>query len=357
LTYPEISQSRTEHSPASGSYWNKSFHKAAMDETDQTLSKPSRFWSACRLLMRLGMWALLLAWLFSFFGQQFFVAELLSNFRFQFFGLFAISLLLTWPARAKWLLFTCLFFAVVWSGWETTQLFLPAKQPTAGTTKVRLMSFNALATNVEFDLTVAEIREHDPDIVAIIEYASMWHVALDALNKSHPHQHRDPRWHGYGIAIFSKLPLESAKSIPLTKDAIDNPAAYVSFNVDGQQVRLMAVHVMSPINRYRLELRNRQFEEIADQIKADSSPAILVGDMNCTPSSRYLANLINEANLRDSRKGFGIQPTWPTFAAPMAVPIDHVLVSDTIHIHNRFVGDAGESDHWPVIVDFSIGSN
>ena len=314
----------------------------------------ARIATVLRWLMRCGMWILLVAWLFSFFGQQFFVAELLSNFRVQFFGLFLVALLLTSLAKTRWLLLTCLFIAFAWSGWETLQLHLAGSQPSSGRTRIRLMSFNTLATNTDFDSTIDEIREHDPDIVAVIEYANMWHVALDALNESYPHQHRDPRWHGYGIAIFSKFPLESAVSIPLTEEEIDNPAASVSFEVDGQRVRLMAVHVMSPINRYRLELRNRQFEEIADHLNAESSPVILVGDMNCTPSSMYLANLIEEAKLRDSRKGFGIQASWPTFAPTLAVPIDHILVSETVHIHDRFIGEAGGSDHWPVIVDLSV---
>ena len=329
-----------------------------MDETlDPPPQKPSRFWSASRWLMRCGIWILLLAWLFSFFGQQFFIAELLSNFRVQFFALFVASLLIAKPIRLRWLLFTCLILAVAWSGWETGELYLPADQPVAGKTRLRLMSFNTLATNENFDATIAEVRKHDPDVVAILEYANMWHIAFDELNESHPHQHRDPRWHGYGIAIFSKLPLESAESIPLTKSEIDNPAASVSFKIDDQVVRLMAVHVMSPIDRYRLELRNRQFEEIADEINSETTPCILVGDMNCTPSSRYLAKLIDKADLRDSRKGFGVQPSWPTFAVPLAVPIDHVLVSDTIHVHDRFIGASGGSDHWPVIVELSVGGN
>jgi len=320
----------------------------------QSESKPGRLGSAVRWLLRSGMWLLLAAYLFSFFGQRFFVAELLSNFRFQFLILFIFAVILARPLKASWLLFTCMFFSAAWSGWEMGQLYLPAKQPNPGKTVLRVMSFNVLATNTEFELGISEIRKHDPDVVAVLEYANRWHDALDSLSEQYPHQHRDPRWHGYGIAIFSKLPMESSGSIPLTEEAIDNPSAFATVVVDDQVLRFMAVHVMSPINRIRLELRNLQFEEIAENINAEAIPTILVGDMNCSPSSLYMSRLIESANLRDSRKGFGIHGSWPDMPAPFSIPIDHVLVSDSIHVHDRFLGNSGGSDHCPVIVDVSL---
>jgi endonuclease/exonuclease/phosphatase (EEP) superfamily protein YafD len=60
------------------------------------------------------------------------------------------------------------------------------------------------------------------------------------------------------------------------------------------------------------------------------------------------------SNLHDSRKGFGIQPTWPSDKPIFMVPIDHVLVSKEIRIQNRFTGPDIGSDHRPVIVDFSL---
>ncbi len=323
---------------------------------DPLAVKTDRFWSRIRRMLRAGMWLTIFTYLFSFFGQRYFVAELLANFRIQFLVLFVFLLILSRFAKAGWPLIAGLAIVFAWTGWESGQLYIPVQQPPAGKTKIRVMSYNVLGTNSDFQSSISEIRKHDPDIVAVLEYANMWHQALDALNESHPFQHRDPRWHGYGIAIFSKLPFENAGSLPLTEDTIDNPAATVTVRVDGRPLRFMAVHVMSPTNRFRLELRNRQFEEIAAQVNSDSIETILVGDMNCNPSSRYLTELIGDTNMRDSRQGFGLHPSWPSFAPPLAIPIDHVLISKSIHVHQRFLGDARGSDHRPVIVDVSIGA-
>ena len=326
-----------------------------MEETlEQPPQKARRISGAITWLMRTGMWLLLGGWLLSYFGQHFYIAELLSNFRLQFLILFGVALLLTYFARAKRLLLICLLVAFGFSAQETLRIYLPADQPVPGKTKVRLMSFNVWAVNWGFEEVIDEIRLHDPDVLVVLEYAGMWHEALNALNKSYPFQHRDPRWHGYGIAVFSKLPLENAKSIPLTKTEIDNPAIEVSLRIDGQLLNLTAGHVMSPVSRYRLKLRNQQFEELAESVNAKSSPKILVGDMNCTTASGYLANLISSTQLRDSRQGFGIHTSWVKFAPLITVPIDHVLVSEEIHIHDRFTGSPADSDHRPVIVDFSI---
>ena len=308
-----------------------------------------------RWLFRLGMWVSIFVYLFSYFGQYSLVAELLSNLRTQFLFLFWVLLLLTSFAKAGRPLVLCLMAALVVCGWGTGRLFLSGNQPPAGDVRIRVMSYNVLTTNNEFQNALNEIRDHDPDIVAILEYANMWHEACDVLNETWPHQHRDPRWHGYGIAIFSKLPLDDVKAVPLTEDTLDNPAASVTVRVDGQPIRVMATHVMSPVNQLRLGLRNRQFEEIAGYINSDSIETMLVGDMNCSTASPYLSKLINDTGLRDSRQGFGPQPTWPTYVPGFArIPIDHVFVSKSIHIHDRFLGDANGSDHRPVIVDVSI---
>ena len=259
----------------------------------QSAPQPNRFSNAIRWILRAGIWLLLFAWLFSYFGAYFYVAELFSNFRLQFLVLIFVALLLSRIAHARRLLTICLLIALAWSCQETFRIYLPADQPPAGESVVRLMSFNILATNDAYEPVISEIKRHDPDVLVVIEYAGIWHDILNALNESYPYQHRDPRWHGYGIAVFSKIPFESAQSVPLTQTAIDNPAANVTLKIDNRRVHLTAAHVMSPVTYYRQQLRNEQFHEIAEIVNSNSGSSsdssILVGDMNCTTASSYLA--------------------------------------------------------------------
>lgn len=316
---------------------------------------PNRLAGVARGFLRMCLWGLLLCWVLSYFGKHFYYAELLSNFRLQFLMLFCASVLLLRLARVRGLLLVGLLIGFAWSCCETFSIWLPTEQPAAGQTALRLMSFNILATNDAYEPVLKEIQHHDPDVLVVIEYAGIWHEVLDRLKDSYPFAHREPRWHGYGIAVFSKVPLETAQSISLTENfVIDVPVADVSLRVDDQLLHLTAAHVMSPVNRYRLQLRNEQFQEIAEIVNSKSGPTILVGDMNCTMASSYLSELVEDTGLRDSRQGMGTQCSWVKFAPLITVPIDHAFVSPEIRIHNRFLGDAANSDHRPLIVDFSI---
>jgi len=61
-----------------------------------------------------------------------------------------------------------------------------------------------------------------------------------------------------------------------------------------------------------------------------------------------------ESGLRDSRQGFGIQATWPSYMPPLRIAIDHCLVSGNVIVNGRRVGAHVGSDHFPVIVDVSL---
>jgi len=116
----------------------------AMEETiQQPPSKANWLGGVIAWLVRTGAWVLMFSWLLSYFGQHFYIAELLSNFRLQFLILLGVALLLTFFAGAKRLLLVCLLLAFAFSCQETLRIYLPADQPPAGKTKIRLMSFNA----------------------------------------------------------------------------------------------------------------------------------------------------------------------------------------------------------------------
>ena len=78
---------------------------------------------------------------------------------------------------------------------------------------------------------------------------------------------------------------------------------------------------------------------------------MLVGDLNCTSWTPAFAELERISGLRDSRKGFGVQPTWPSNLPGLRIPIDHFLVSPSLAVRNRFVGPAVGSDHFPVVIE------
>jgi len=304
----------------------------------------------------------LLLFIASQLGQFIFVCELISNFQlFLFLFLLPFPFLLLLMRRWNWAI--VLGIATIWSGLLVTHVYWPSLHPPAGEQSLRVMSYNVLGSNRNYPAAIKEINAADPDILVVCEYSRPWHFALQTIHDKYPHRLEVPRWHGFGIAIFSKLPIESEEVLQLgfiedsagnRVNITDNPSPVAHFKVDNQQFRVIGFHSLSPTNQERMSIRNQQFKEIGIYISKQDIPTILVGDFNCTTWSYFLKQLMTKAKLFDSRQGIGYQGSWRADFKPFLIPIDHALVSDHIHVHDRKLGGRGGSDHLPVILDFSI---
>ena len=99
----------------------------------------------------------------------------------------------------------------------------------------------------------------------------------------------------------------------------------------------------------------RGLPELAALAARSAGPAgsrIVVGDMNTHRRLAPLRRLPPRRGLRDSRLGFGRQPSWPTWS-PYRIAIDHAFVSDDLAVVDRRLGPAIGSDHFPLILDLA----
>ena len=310
------------------------------------------FWAAIYAAMLVP----LLLFVASLLGRHFYLCELIRNFRAYILAMLIPCgfILLFTGKRKRALLFGA---ASLWSCLGVLTPFLPHTQPPRGNEVVKIMSFNVLGTNREYDAVVERIEQHDPDVVTVLEFANEWSTVLKRLDKKYPYRLLEPRWHGFGIAIFSKRPLANSTTTLLSKSVTDNPLLTADIEIDGRAVRLAGVHLLSPMNRVRLKIRNQQLEEIADFLSQRQIPTIVMGDFNCTPWSPFLSDFLSRLNLRDSRMGFGYQASWNAKYPFLLIPIDHALVSHEIHVHSRILGDFAGSDHYPMVFEVSLPSS
>ena len=116
---------------------------------------------------------------------------------------------------------------------------------------------------------------------------------------------------------------------------------------------VVAVHTLPPTRSDNARLRNRQLADAGRIAQTQTAPVIVVGDLNATEWSPPFGDLLRSANLRDARTGFGLQPTWPTFArlSLLQIPIDHCLISEGLHVKKFTRGPHVGSDHLPIVVD------
>ena len=73
-----------------------------------------------------------------------------------------------------------------------------------------------------------------------------------------------------------------------------------------------------------------------------------------TPFSNHFERLLVGSGLLDSGRGYGVQATWPTGNPLLRIPIDHCLHSPAIRIVDRRVLPGAGSDHFPLVVDFTL---
>lgn len=293
--------------------------------------------------------------LFSLAARYFLVAELINSFRAQVASLLLFCACVLLLLRQRMFGWTLLLI----SGWQLVMLasvFLPSLQPPAGDQRLKIMSMNVWCDNNQFQQVIDQVENVSPDVLLIIEYSNQWHRGLKPLHAKYPYRLLQTRWHGYGIALFSKLPLQDAQVWQLTADQTDVPALSAEVKVGDRSLRLAGLHTMSPTSSLRMDLRNDQMNEIADLLAESNEPTILMGDFNCTPWSPFFKDVIGKCGYRDSRRGQGYLASWNLDTPALFwIPIDHGLVSQEVHVHQRSVGKACGSDHRPMIIELSVG--
>ena len=195
------------------------------------------------------------------------------------------------------------------------------------------------------------IRSTDADLIVLQEVNEAWIVSLKPLFKDYPYNKFRAGNHG-GIALLSRIPFEHAVISIIGEVGL--PTITARFGFHGKHFTLVGTHTYSPASRKRAKDRNHQLIEVGKFISEQEDPVLLLGDLNVTPWSPIFKDFLRSTGLRDSREGFGLQASWPTWFPPAWIPIDHGLISSEVVIHDRWIGPHIGSDHYPVVLDFSL---
>ena len=293
---------------------------------------------------------ILVATLLGLAGGVWWGFDLFSHFRVQYLQLCLIPFIIAlWMRRNKravsLVLLVCFNYTFV--------LPLYFGKPDATTDKpVRAMLMNINANNGNAERVLGSIAQANPDILLLEEVTPQWAEKLAILNTQYKYRIARPQDGCFGIMLLSKYPLEHGKVVEIGSGGVPSiiAEAYLPLGV----VSIIGTHPPPPVGAEYSNERNNQLAALPALIKKQNHPVLLIGDLNTTPWSPYFTKLVRESRLKNSMKGFGHQPTWPRNHFFLRIPLDHVLHSPEITIRNRMVGGDVGSDHFPVIVDFSI---
>lgn len=300
-------------------------------------------------------YASLIGLVFIYFSKQWWIFELATHFYVQY-TIILFGSAIIFSMMKKWktaILFTLIIIFQLCC--ILPDFFSPSTVPKTQTSKLRLVSYNLLRSNNHYSKALSFLEKTDSDFILLLEVTPEWEKALLPLKTLYPYQKGLSRLDSFGIWLFSRHSFVSAEILYFGKNVKNSlPSIIVEIQHEQQKFTIIGTHPLPPRTYDYAFNRNVQLQKLSQKIATMSKPIVVAGDLNVTPWSPYFIDFLHISKLKDTRKGYGLQASWPSSAFLLWIPIDHCLVSSDIKIHRRFVGVNCGSDHYPIIIDFSL---
>jgi len=287
----------------------------------------------------------LITFLLSFLGKYFYPGDLFAHLRLHhlmyFFLLFLVSFLL--KSRILRIISLVLTIGITLS---LLSFYIPnTASKTHSIHSISLGSMNLNVKNKNYQGVLDYLEERDFDFLFFQEFTATWKKQLLPLDQKYPYNTSGKLDSNCIIGIKSKLPIDSFKIHDSGFEKV--PFIEATLNIKGKKVTIIGIHARYPLSNRAFKIRNNQFKMINELIQKTEGEIILAGDMNCTTWSPSFSLLIKNTNLRDTRKGFGIQPSWGGRIPTVFLPIDNIFVTDGIDVLHSQTGKEIGSDHLP----------
>jgi len=298
----------------------------------------------------------LLAGISTFFARSSWIADLAANLRIQLIlaGL-AVTLLAAATKRYIWIVVQLLMICVhlPWL------IDVPprAEWNTAAPPSFTVSAANVYINNRNHDAISNVLTKKDADVIAVFEVnPTLFDRLKSDLQDSHPHVEGRPQPHAFGVAMFSRHPLNDI----ITKELdVAGGSILATADINGHPCRIAAVHPVSPMTPRRFTGRNQHLANVMRQITAwqedhPNSAVVMIGDFNLTPWSPHFVDLLSLTGLRHVAEGSGMEPSWFALPAfPFGLVLDHCLVSRNLRLNSFHYGPTVHSDHRVLTVELS----
>ncbi len=289
----------------------------------------------------------------TFFGRRWWGFELATHFRVQYVILF-FFLMVVMAVKRQWLLVgiagTCMAVHLFY----ILPVYLSLRESLAGpkSETVKILTSNVRRYNTHHQPVLDLIYKETPDVVTLQEMNDVWLEALKPLDETYPYRRIIKVNYRERLAFYSRLPIIASREKNFGSFRI--PALIATLDVKGHHLVVYTTHLTSPSTIWDARARNQALLQLAQEIHLVKDPVVLVGDMNISPWSPYFYDLLRTSGLKDSRDGFGIQASWPTYMPLFLIPVDHCLVHPSIQVLDREIGPKIGSDHYPLLIKLAV---
>jgi endonuclease/exonuclease/phosphatase (EEP) superfamily protein YafD len=239
---------------------------------------------------------------------------------------------------------------------------IPQPARSSGDASLRVMTFNVLFSNTDYDAVAEIILRHRPDLIGLQEVQPEMMAALrERLAEEYPYSLLGDE-HPYGTtAAFSRYPVIDAHVLDLRAD---RPAVVMTVEVNGKAVTFISAHLLAyglefiPLPEFPTTVSRRVFEQerqarlLVDETNKHGNPVILACDCNSKETSgayRILAEALTNAA---RAVGWVVAP--PSIAGAMRDTdwqhIDYVFYRGSLTaVEVNVIQANGGSDHFPLV--------
>ena len=216
-----------------------------------------------------------------------------------------------------------------------------------------IITANIKLSNRDYSRLLTLAKDLRADVIVVIEVDKGWTRALAPLRASHPHFIEDPRDTGYGLALYSRLPLRNGqinewitKGVPSITTEVQLPA--------GPWVKLFAVHPEPPVASHDTKGRDSEIAHAGLLARDDPLPSIVTGDLNDVAWSTTTRRFQRLSGLLDPRVGRGFYSTFHAHYPLLRWPLDHLFHDAAFRLVSmRRLPDIG-SDHFPMYFSLAL---
>lgn len=233
--------------------------------------------------------------------------------------------------------------------------FSQLKQSEFAPVTYKLMQINLQQDNPDPKGVLQAIARNQPDIITYQEGSELWQPWLKVLEGNYPYHHQcsdlPQKW---GVGILSRRPFAEFGAPVCTGTGV---LATALVNFGGTHVLVSSLHQSWPWPYKQAQQFDMMVPALEPMRNAHGIPVIIAGDFNATPWS-YGVRKVEIAT--DTKHLAGIGPTWLTPILPdtlkkwIGMPLDQVLINETVTARSIKADTPAGSDHLPVLLEFSV---
>lgn len=242
-----------------------------------------------------------------------------------------------------------------------TPLF-PERVPTAAADhsaadRVSVYLANVLMDNREVGPLLQQIKQVDADFVVLMEVDNWWIEQAAPIRKTYPYLQEQPNDVAYGMALYSKYPLNNVDVNYINNNQVPSFEANVSL-ANGQKIILHTVHPVPPKDFKRFPDNEGEQEiamlKVGKKVQDSELPNIVLGDLNDVVWGYTDLLTGTEDLLYDTRVGRGFYNSFNANKWYMRWPIDHVFVTKEFSLNALKRMEYIGSDHFPLYVELVL---